>query len=117
MIDQRHFDMMTGGDVALQAEVLGLFEGQAELWARLLIPDAPIPTWRDAAHSIKGSARGLGLWPLAEQCEAVEALARGGQVDRSVSGPELAKARAMLAEALADIAEWRAHRHPSPSIG
>ena len=73
ILDTDHFRHMTGDDRALQQEIILLFRGQAQLWRRLIIPDAPVHTWRDAVHSLKGSARGLGLWRLAEACEAAEA--------------------------------------------
>jgi HPt (histidine-containing phosphotransfer) domain-containing protein len=104
LLDEAHFRMMTGDDIALQVEVLGLFRAQAELWSRLLIPDAPVHTWRDAAHTLKGSARGLGLWALAEACERAETLARADDPDRPLVAVELAQVRASLAAALAEIA-------------
>jgi HPt (histidine-containing phosphotransfer) domain-containing protein len=69
VFDRAHFDAMTGGDRALQAEVISLFRDQAAAWARALADDAKA---RDAAHMIKGSAQGLGLWALAAACEAAE---------------------------------------------
>jgi HPt (histidine-containing phosphotransfer) domain-containing protein len=73
--DSDHFDRMTAGDRALQAEVLDLFRGQVETWRQVLRPDAPLQTWRDAAHTLKGSARGIGFGPLAEACATAEAAA------------------------------------------
>ncbi len=69
VLDRAHFDAMTGGDRALQREVIGLFRDQARAWEQALQDDAKA---RDAAHMIKGSARGLGLWALAAACEARE---------------------------------------------
>jgi len=70
VLDRAHFDHMTAGDRALQIEVLGLFRQQVEAWrARLASGDG----WREAAHTLKGSARGIGLNALAAACEAAEA--------------------------------------------
>lgn len=99
-VDISHFHAMTGGDGELQAEIIGLFRQQAQIWARLLIPDAPVQTWKDAAHTLKGSARGLGLWPLAQACADAELLATSGQKDGPAIAAGLAKARAALEEAL-----------------
>ncbi len=99
-VDISHFHAMTGGDGELQAEIIGLFRQQAEIWARLLIPDAPVQTWKDAAHTLKGSARGLGLWPLAQACADAELLASNGQKDGPAITAGLAKVRAALEEAL-----------------
>jgi HPt (histidine-containing phosphotransfer) domain-containing protein len=68
--DRAHFDAMTGGDRALQREVIGLFRDQAGAWEQALQDDRLA---RDTIHTIKGSARGLGLWALAAACEAAEA--------------------------------------------
>jgi len=100
IIDCEHFQTMTGGDKALQSEVLAIFDEQSQLWRRLLIPDAPVHTWRDAAHTVKGSARGLGLWALAQACETAEALAKNGVKDGPIVAAELAKVRSALDEAL-----------------
>jgi hypothetical protein len=100
VFDQAHFAMMTAEDAALQVELIGLFREQALLWRRLLIPDAPTHTWRDAAHSVKGTARGLGLWALAEACENVEALAQAGAVEGRWVSEQLARVRGRLEEAL-----------------
>lgn len=69
VFDRAHFDHMTAADRDLQLEVLGLFRTQADTW-RTLTPATP--GWRDAVHTLKGSARGIGLTVLAEACECVE---------------------------------------------
>jgi hypothetical protein len=71
-LDRAHFNHMTGGDLPLQREILALFRGQVDGWMALLVPGEH---WRDAAHTLKGSARGIGLAALAEVCEAVETMA------------------------------------------
>lgn len=73
IFDHTHFDHMTGGDVALQQEIIGLFRGQIAEWHAALNAAAPSSDWRDAAHKLKGSARGIGLHALAEACEHAEA--------------------------------------------
>jgi chemotaxis protein histidine kinase CheA len=103
VFDRQHFAHMTGGDAALQAEIVQIFRAQAELWGRLMIPDAPTPIWRDAAHTVKGSARGLGLWALAEACEHAEGLGKAGAVEGAMVSAALDRVRARLEEALAEI--------------
>jgi len=85
VLDEPHLDAMTGGDLALQVELIGLFDTQAALWQRLFTPNAPLHTWRDSAHSCKGSAKGLGLWRLADAAAAAEDLGREGMKE----GPEV----------------------------
>lgn len=69
VLDRAHFAHMTAGDRALQIEVLGLFREQVENWRAQL---ASSGDWRQAAHTLKGSARGIGLNALASACEAAE---------------------------------------------
>lgn len=69
VLDRAHFDHMTGADRALQVEVLGLFRTQVEGWSAAM---ASASGWREAVHTLKGSARGIGLNALAAACEAAE---------------------------------------------
>ncbi len=73
-IDYDHLAQYTGGDAALEAEVFSLFRNQVRSWIRLLEPDAQDEDWSAAAHSLKGSARGVGAMRLAEICERAEKL-------------------------------------------
>ena len=72
LFDRAHFNMMTGDDAALQTEIVGLFREQVAKWAPLLIAETPAQECKDVAHTLKGSARGLGLWRLAEACAHAE---------------------------------------------
>lgn len=87
LLDRAHFVHMTGGDVALQREVIELFRGQVRGWTERLSPSA---SWRDTAHTMKGSARGIGLEALADVCHAVE----------TMPNTEVAAATALLRAAL-----------------
>src|SRR5579871_3316045 len=73
-IDRAHLSRMTLGDGALEREVLALFDRQAEmLIARMGEVD---PSGVAAlAHTLKGSARGVGAWSMARAAEAVETAA------------------------------------------
>lgn len=70
-IDVQHLGRMTLGEPALEAEVLALFAAQsAELIARL----KTIPADAAAlAHTLKGSARAIGAFRVAEAALGVEA--------------------------------------------
>lgn len=103
LFDRAHFGMMTGDDVDLQIELVGIFRAQCEIWERLLIPEAPVDTWRDAAHTVKGSARGIGLWALAELSEEAEALGRAGAIDRKSVSRSLERVRRALRTSLAEL--------------
>ena len=82
IIDQAHLNRMTGGDSALMIEVLGLFREQGDIWMRLLEPTTDTLDWGNAAHTIKGSARGIGAWTLGEVCGEAEEAAREGELTR-----------------------------------
>ncbi len=99
VLDRAHFDHMTGADRALQVEVLGLFRMQVEAWVAALGQGAG---WRDAVHTMKGSARGIGLNRLAAACEAAEA------APDAQSAEVLARVRAALDEALAALEQFAA---------
>lgn len=75
--DVERLEAYAAGDRAVVAEVLSLFREQAELWMRLLRdcgsgPDAS-KGFTDAAHTLKGAARGLFAEGLAQACDAAEA--------------------------------------------
>ena len=74
-IDFEHLKTYTAGDFAVEQEVLNLFVHQVEMWLRMLEDSGDEGSWRDAAHSLKGSARGIGAWTVAELCDRAEALA------------------------------------------
>jgi hypothetical protein len=91
---------MTAGEKALQREVLELFALQADvLLARM---QEQTPTAIGAlAHTLNGSARGIGAWSVAEAAEAVErCAAKSGNV-----APALARLGAAVVEAQAAIVE------------
>ncbi len=96
---------MTMGEDSLKAEVLGLFRNQTQSWMRLLDPETDTADWRVAAHTLKGSAMGIGAWALAEACSVAEATAKK---ERILSQAEKRmftdRIRVELDAALADIA-------------
>ena len=98
-VDFTVLERMTGGDAAISEEVLGLFVQQAGMWAPLL--DVREDGWRDAVHTIRGAAAGIGAAALAEACAAAEA------VDKAEAPPLLDRVRDALDPALADVAAFR----------
>jgi HPt (histidine-containing phosphotransfer) domain-containing protein len=73
-IDLEHLARMTLGEHTLEREVLTLFDRQAGiLLARMR--DAVPAAMAAFAHTLKGSARGIGAWRVAEAADAVEATA------------------------------------------
>jgi HPt (histidine-containing phosphotransfer) domain-containing protein len=98
-VDFSMLDRTTGGDDAVSEEILGLFVQQAEVWAPLL--DVREDGWRDAVHTLRGTAAGIGAGPLAEACAVAEA------AEKAEAPPLLDRVRDALDAALADVAAWR----------
>jgi HPt (histidine-containing phosphotransfer) domain-containing protein len=74
-VDIDHLSRYTGGDRALNAEVLRLFESQtSELVDRLrsIMDACDAKSWKEATHTIKGAARGIGAFGLADAAAAAE---------------------------------------------
>lgn len=76
IIDIAHFERMTMNDKSLMSEILSLFREQVEMWTKLLDPNNSTPDFMVGAHTIKGSARGIGAWELGEICNAAEEAAK-----------------------------------------
>lgn len=74
-LDLVHLSRYTLGNRGLEAELLGLFRVQAELYAERLATAENDKDWKDTAHSLKGSARGLGAWELGDLAEKAEQMA------------------------------------------
>lgn len=98
-VDFTVLERMTGGDAGVSEEVLGLFVQQAQLWAPLL--DVREDGWRDAAHTVRGAAAGIGAQALADACATAEA------AQKSEVPPLLDRVRTALDLALADVAAYR----------
>lgn len=94
-IDRNHFEAATFGDAALQREVLGLFDRQAEKLAET-IRNTSGRERAEAAHTLKGAARGLGAFALADAAEKVEQDAGESLDELSRRIAEAREAAAML---------------------
>jgi hypothetical protein len=70
-IDLAHLSRMTLGERTLELEVLALFIRQAEILQQRMDIARPSVS-AAAAHTIKGSAVGIGAWRVARAAEAVE---------------------------------------------
>ena len=75
VIDMEHLARYTGGDAKLDAEILRLFDAQAiGLVDRLreVLATGDAKSWREITHSIKGAARGVGAFALADAAALCE---------------------------------------------
>jgi HPt (histidine-containing phosphotransfer) domain-containing protein len=103
-IDSAHLDRMTLGDAGLEREVLAMFSGQAVgLIDRLATAakssetrsqDARSQETLALAHTLKGSARAIGAFRVADAAEGLEAAIRHGE--------DPAEALARLKDAVAE---------------
>jgi HPt (histidine-containing phosphotransfer) domain-containing protein len=107
-VDFKHLERFAAGDQVVVDEVLAIFREQAAMWIRLLNPASE--GWRDAAHTLKGSALGVGAFALADECEAAE---KADAVDERMQ--LLDSVRNELDRALADIAAY-AHEQALKSL-
>jgi len=82
-IDFEHLFRMTLGDHGLEREVLQLFDRQAGMLMERIAQSSQSEPGivAAAAHTMKGSARGIGAWQLARAADAVETAALSARPD------------------------------------
>lgn len=73
-IDESHLDRSTFGDSGLRLEILALFIEQTRALVDSLDPALSDAKWADTAHTLKGSARGVGAWRLGNCAQICETL-------------------------------------------
>jgi HPt (histidine-containing phosphotransfer) domain-containing protein len=96
-IDFEHLKRMTLGDAALEQEVLAMFAAQS---AKLMAALAALPADAGAlAHTLKGSARAIGAFGVAEAATRLEAVFADG-ADPSSLLTELGSAVALARAAI-----------------
>ncbi|WP_127753493.1 MULTISPECIES: Hpt domain-containing protein [unclassified Devosia] len=93
-IDRLHLARQCLGDEGLEQEVLRLFHDTIKSYmARLQRAEDGAET-RIALHTLKGAARGVGAWTVADQAQAAEE----ELADAAVVGPERFADLAMAVE-------------------
>ncbi len=99
-IDSEHLKRITLGDAGLEHEVLAMFAAQS---AKLLDALATLPPEAGAlAHTLKGSARAIGAFAVAEAAAGLEAALADGR-DPSEALAELGDAVALARTAIEAI--------------
>lgn len=83
-IDLAHLSRQTMGDRALEQEVLGLFLQQATMVRDAIMDAGPVERLR-LAHNLKGSARGVGAFQIADCVAEFERRPQDRQVIKSLS--------------------------------
>ena len=85
-IDMEHLAHMTLGERGLEIEVLRLFERQAELLLARMREVGPEGV-ATLAHTLSGSAKGIGAWRVAAAAEATEcAVKQSTPLDPAMAG-------------------------------
>jgi len=75
VVDLTHLARYTGGDEAINTEILRLFDAQtSEIVGRLqaILDARDAKSWREATHSLKGAARGIGAFSMADAAAFAE---------------------------------------------
>jgi HPt (histidine-containing phosphotransfer) domain-containing protein len=90
VLDEGHLRRMTLGDQSLEREVLQVFARQITLMLRRIARAEPGHA-AAAAHTLKGSACGLGAWRVANAAERLEQAAAGsGNISEAIAELEVA---------------------------
>jgi HPt (histidine-containing phosphotransfer) domain-containing protein len=102
-IDETHLSRMTLGDRQLEREVLEIFVRQTAIMLdRIMSAERALAA--AAAHTLLGSARGIGAWRVARAAERLE-LAAGEAGSLTDMDEAIAELKAASLEACAAIAE------------
>ncbi len=97
IVDMEHLARYTGGDVALNAEVLRLFDSQAnDLVAQLtaILDARDAKSWKHVTHTLKGAARGIGAFSFADAAARLEALDLAADRATALTGIDVLNNRA-----------------------
>ena len=95
-IDLDHLSRMTLGERELEREVLRLFERQADMLV-VRMRDAAPSAIAAYAHTLKGSAQGIGAWHVAQAADEVETS------EHAADPAGMARAMARLTLAVGDV--------------
>ena len=71
-VDLVHLSRQSLGDRSLETEILRMFHSQSKLYMDRLENAKTAEERKMAAHTVVGSARGLGAWKVASEAELVE---------------------------------------------
>jgi HPt (histidine-containing phosphotransfer) domain-containing protein len=100
-VDLEHLARYTGGDRAINAEVMRLFDMQAtELVARLhsILDARDAKSWKEVTHTLKGAARGIGAFEMGDAAARCEPLDLGDRAGASAA-IEILRARSDAVQA------------------
>jgi HPt (histidine-containing phosphotransfer) domain-containing protein len=103
VIDLAHLARMTLGERELEREILQLFDVQAGMLISRMTSETPKAV-AGFAHTLAGSASGIGAWKVAEAAEALERLAsRPGPASLTAAVNRLGAAVEQAQSAIAEL--------------
>src|SRR5262245_52962793 len=79
-VDRGYLARFTLGNAALEREVLERFAAQAPVYLQRLREAANVTAWKEATHTLKGSAGAIGAWRLVRLAEMAERIDIGEEV-------------------------------------
>ena len=106
-VDRAYLARFTLGNVALEREVLELFAAQAPVYLQRLREAGCIKAWREATHTIKGSAGAIGAWRLAQLAQMAE------KIDVEAREGHREEAAAAVATATEEVGRFIARLYPA----
>ncbi|MCB1386022.1 MAG: Hpt domain-containing protein [Nitratireductor sp.] len=77
-VDLAHLSSQTMGDAALEGEVLSMFCTQSQIYLKMMQHSCDVTNRIRAAHSLKGAARSIGAFALADRAAEVETAIHDG---------------------------------------
>lgn len=101
-VDLSHLARYTGGDKALNCEILRLFDGQISEMVGLLLSvleQRDARKWREVTHTIKGAARGVGAFAMGEAAANAEPVDPAANPDRAIEVIEILRVQGEAVQA------------------
>lgn len=74
LLDLEHLRRYTEGDEDLERQLFGMFFPDADAHLQTMASAETDEIWHRSAHGMKGAARGLGAWEVADLAEGAEAM-------------------------------------------
>jgi HPt (histidine-containing phosphotransfer) domain-containing protein len=110
-VDRAYLARFTLDNAALEREVLELFAAQAPVYLQRLREASTIKAWKEAAHTIKGSASAIGAWRLSRLAELAETI--DIEVEALLVESHRDEAVAAVAEASDEVCRFIARLFPA----
>lgn len=101
-VDLSHLARYTGGERALNVEILRLFDGQiSDMVDQLLsvLEKRDSRKWREVTHTIKGAARGVGAFAMGKAAAEAEPVDPAVSPERAIEMIEVLRVEGQAVQA------------------